>query len=50
MCMFISIKYSAFLMKLVKIISNFICLFFSAMYALFQAKSLVNREFPCLDY
>ena len=43
-------NYAAFLMQLVKITSGFFCLFFSAMYALFQAKSLANRESSCFDH
>ena len=35
-------NYSAFLMQLVKIIPDFFCLFFSAVYTLYQAKSLVK--------
>ncbi len=43
-------NHAAFLMQLVKITPGFFCLFFSAVYALFQAKSLANRESPCFDH
>ena len=43
-------NYAVFLMKLVKITSDFFCLFFSAMYILFQAKSLANRESSCFNH